>query len=362
MPTSAEGAERIADQGTPPNPQVRWRPSWITVFYLLPFALLLLLSNLAGRPMPELLNDGKYGPHFEGDGELAQGWPLKCVRREWVEVGQPPKLRLSFWRVWQGIVAIDARALFINAAIAVTLLGVVGALLEFVRGRRNQLRGLRVGLSDLLIITTIVAIFCGIFAWQRRQYQREPALLEKLESVRAGNTWIDWHTGICDPNGRPEDLLQLCFFDSVRSLDVSGDDLQHAVQFPNVTVLRVQGASNSQLAQLQQMKSLVALDMFMAAPAQEGDGSDEDASIRLPYLPNLKGLNLFEAEFCGDGLENVPALERLDASRTQIDDGDVEAICKLKRLRRLSVWGTMISDEGIARLRAALPECQIDEP
>ncbi len=40
-------------------------------------------------------------------------------------------------------------------------------------------------------------------------------------------------------------------------------------------------------------------------------------------------------------------------------DSDVDQICELKSLQLLSLSGTQITDDGLDRIRHALPNCQI---
>lgn len=42
-----------------------------------------------------------------------------------------------------------------------------------------------------------------------------------------------------------------------------------------------------------------------------------------------------------------------------VTDGEVKYICRLKKLRKLNIYGTSISNEGLATLRASLPDCTI---
>ncbi len=335
----------------PIAPQVkRPRPSrLITALYLLPFALLLLIANIAEEHHLEIPTSGKYGPHFENDLATTQGWPKKFLSREPVELKQPPFWRHSPWRLWEGVVDFDWQAAIIDVGLALGLLGLGGAALESIRGRLTATSGWHFSLMDLLLATTVVALFCGLYAWQRHRYEQQVAILKQIESVTEYPSSVDWYSG------------HILFFDRARALFINGDEIQHAIKLDTVKVLHVHGVTNAQLSQLSQMKSLEALDLMMEVPADEPTG-EHDRAFQLPPLPKLRGLNLFDAAFRGDGLENVPALEQLDASGTQLDDSDVEALSKLTRLKRLSLGGTEISDAGVAKLRAALPDCQIDPP
>ena len=58
-------------------------------------------------------------------------------------------------------------------------------------------------------------------------------------------------------------------------------------------------------------------------------------------------------------LHPCDSLTRLDLSGTNITDGHVESLSKLQTLQNLNVSDTAITPQGIARLRGALPKCEI---
>jgi hypothetical protein len=49
----------------------------------------------------------------------------------------------------------------------------------------------------------------------------------------------------------------------------------------------------------------------------------------------------------------------LKASDTNITDESISILSQLTSLRRLDISGTKITEEGIRKLQAALPDCQI---
>jgi hypothetical protein len=55
-------------------------------------------------------------------------------------------------------------------------------------------------------------------------------------------------------------------------------------------------------------------------------------------------------------------LEVLCLGETAVTDAAVEPLSKLTRLRSLDLTGTRVTPEGAARLKKALPECQISHP
>jgi hypothetical protein len=86
-----------------------------------------------------------------------------------------------------------------------------------------------------------------------------------------------------------------------------------------------------------------------------------DALARLSELPHLHGLVLARLK---DGaklrhLDLMMGLEMLSLSGSSVSDKDIESLGTLRRLRRLDLSNTMVTQDGAARLRRLLPECEI---
>jgi hypothetical protein len=54
-----------------------------------------------------------------------------------------------------------------------------------------------------------------------------------------------------------------------------------------------------------------------------------------------------------------PTLEELDICTAQVDDANLDDIKRMNGLKRLDIRRTRITDDGIAELRKALPNCEI---
>lgn len=83
---------------------------------------------------------------------------------------------------------------------------------------------------------------------------------------------------------------------------------------------------------------------------------------RLKDLKKLKHLSLGATKITDEGLvvlENFPDLTDLYLRKTAVTDSCVPLICQCKRLLRLDIQDTNISQSGLNTLRAALPECEI---
>ena len=73
-------------------------------------------------------------------------------------------------------------------------------------------------------------------------------------------------------------------------------------------------------------------------------GTDATDEV-LPQIKNLTALNL----------------KVLDLGGTQVTDSGVEDLASLERLWKLRLTGTRVSNEGVRRLKQALPNCEISK-
>ncbi len=335
------------------------------VFFALVVVVLLLL-NLPGQIVlePNIFREGKYGPHFEVDEYCEHGWPLVYMRREAVMLEESPYWRLSLWNVFEGVEWFKVNFLIADIVIGVIMAGASVCLFE--RWRRRRERLLQFYVSDLLLLTVFVAIGTAVFVFYRSQHATEQKALQAIDD--SGNPLVDWQKG--GPSWLRNlfgDGLFECF-DYVVGIDLHGVDLSHAEKLRHLRVVRIYTLrSTRELSVLEQLPQLVALDMCSCSAGFDLDGHqvvDEYGNavrpyITLPRLPQLRGLNLNGAAFRGDGLENIPGIEMLDLSETDVDDDSIPALIELSELKVLKLWGTGISDAGVARLRKALPECNV---
>ena len=58
-------------------------------------------------------------------------------------------------------------------------------------------------------------------------------------------------------------------------------------------------------------------------------------------------------------LSSIRTIEYLDLSGTSISDEGLGALVPLTRLRELVLFDTMVTEEGVAYLRRAVPDCEI---
>ena len=121
-------------------------------------------------------------------------------------------------------------------------------------------------------------------------------------------------------------------------------------------MLRLPPISGRALAHLSGLAELTSLEAEGVALA-EGDLN------ALSHLPQLTRLDLIHARFGQrsarslQSLSNLTELSLYEAST--LKDGDEAWLSHLTRLRRLDVRGTALSEDAIARLTSALPDCDV---
>ncbi|MBW3538672.1 MAG: protein kinase [Planctomycetes bacterium] len=104
------------------------------------------------------------------------------------------------------------------------------------------------------------------------------------------------------------------------------------------------------------LSELFALEQLTISRCVRIDGSG------VAYVSKLKSLNVTGSGVTDRGLSalaNFTMLEQLDLSRTPITDAVLEHLEDLDRLRNLNLEQTRVTDEGVAMLQKALPDCTI---
>lgn len=228
----------------------------------------------------------------------------------------------------------------------------------------------------LLLLVAASILIAGMLALdQRSHYFAEQSTLRAIEATP--DPYIPWRGTIEERVVRqkagPQLLRQLLgeglfkVGDRVVEITTSGTQLADVVKLRHLKVVRMHSVSNPQMALLADLPELEALHMNFVGVNCKGSDSVgygeilEDQYLRLPPMPKLRGLNLWEATyFRGDGLENIPSIEVLDLTSTNVSDDSANAIMSLKHLKVLWLYDTPVSDACIARLRDAMPHCLIN--
>ncbi len=341
-----------------------------TYAFIVLLLILFLLSVVPGRTVagPAILANGQYGPHFPTVEHREHGWPLAFLWREGVLVPlQPTNLwqgdwRLSSWRLWEGVNRFSIHALLIDLACALVVIGVLGSLFEVWRRRHRSFWQPHLG--DLFLLTALIASLAAYLAYHRTQYRQELAILEKLEKTEtSGTQWsepieqrAEWRHG---GPGWIRALLgddQMRIFDRVVAIDIGSEQINDAARLPHLKAVRVVDyVEDWQLTPFEECRSLEALNLMVG-----GCGPsviNKEGCARLPKLSGLRGLNLYECVFRGEGLEHMPRLAHLDLTDTLLDDEHASVLARLTRLKVLSLAYTKITAVSLQHL-AELTELQ----
>jgi hypothetical protein len=252
--------------------------------------------------------------------------------------------------------------------IADTVLGlaiILGTSVLWDAWRRRRKRLYHVHVVDLLMLVAVVAACGGVYNADRVQFQAEQDSLRAIED--SNDPSAPWYKPVEQrivlQLGGPSWVRQRGFdgpfrvFDRVIGIETTGDELEHVRRLRSLQVVWIQGAaSNRQLRMLEELPNLRALDMNWLEVDDEGvikvdeDGIWLTENFRLPKLPSLRGLSLETTAFRGEGLENIPAVETLDLTDTEVDDRAMGQLAHLHQLKDLSLFGTKITDDGLRHL------------
>ncbi len=118
---------------------------------------------------------------------------------------------------------------------------------------------------------------------------------------------------------------------------------------PNIT--------DSCLDALSESPSILSLDFG-------ADNITNAGAKTLVKFSHLKMLNLDRTKIDDSAMEyiaQIPTLYDLNVAHTAITDRAIPAMSKMKTLRRLNIGATKISPTGVARLKAALKNCSIED-
>ena len=138
---------------------------------------------------------------------------------------------------------------------------------------------------------------------------------------------------------------------------LNANGLRDLDRFPGLQVIDLEflDADGSDLASLRECPNLGLVFLWKSSVGDQG------ASTVLG-LPRLRFLDLGSTRV-GDDLflnrEPHEALEKLLLDHTAVSDGSVASLSRWTKLKSLDLTGTVITPEGLAKLRKALPNCEI---
>jgi hypothetical protein len=146
-------------------------------------------------------------------------------------------------------------------------------------------------------------------------------------------------------------LVELDFVDS--GLDDTG--LSHVKNLRGLRVLELYhtAVTNEGLRHLRSLVNLEELEFSPDTPAGDSVNVKEDGLANLEGLKRLRKLSLFNTGVTDRGvahLRGLTSLEELDLSLTNVTDGGVEHLTGLTNLRKLKLNSCRLTDRGMVAL------------
>lgn len=324
------------------------------------FAAAFLLANIPGDPVvgPNILSDGKYGPHFEcGVESIVHGWPFSYLRHDgghWPRRNGP-----SAWSV--GGNAQFAVAPF-TADLALLAVGTF-AIGWIVRGR------IRKHAWHFGIIHLMLTLLCGSAVLAFFTSRHRPPQIAFLRRSQQNIAFADWQ-----PFG-PQWLRNITgphYWEWGDRLVTVG--LQHSNEISDlpgksaIKVLQIYTVKCDAMPPLDNYDDLIAIDMCMVNYDYSNIDGDDDPEF-WPCLRviakrhSLQGLNLYETGVSDRGLRELvgmPHLANLELSgNPDVTDNGLVHLASIQSLKKLGLWGTGVTQAGVEKLQGALPDCAI---
>jgi hypothetical protein len=352
---------------TPTTDEHHWRARLRQLAGVSPFwfgvtlSVVLLVLNVPGQYVYEVdpFESGKYGPHFESlDRHVEHGAPWTYLRRDATVListsgrtsGWP-----TWWNIWNNSRTFYPAALVADGLVAATAVWVGLRVLRWRYAQR--LRWWQLSLGDMVFGMTVFAAVVGYVCWVRSEYLREQRIIARLETLAAEKeeSTVVLITVETVPGG-PTFLREvfgdsaLRWFDRVAIIEADAAHLSDVVQLRHLKAVRLHGDMDPErgISELLKCETLEGIDFLWLGYAR--------GTLRIPYLPTVRVVNLYENEVDPRDLLNLPNVEHLELGHTNISEADVPILCQLKRLKVLSLPFTP-SPEAAAQLRRALPEC-----
>jgi hypothetical protein len=233
---------------------------------------------------------------------------------------------------------------------------------------KPKLRWYQYRLRTLLIVVTIVAVLCSLFAAITQSARQQK---KAIAAIRKCSGWVYYDYQMCGEDGcslwvdglmggPPPDLnpwskyVGVDLFHSVECVFCNNPKVDDEIFEPLRSLpklkrldLRNTQVSDSGLKCLGEMPSLKSL-ILVGSPI-----GDEGLKC-LHGMRNLRDLDLTNTKITDKGLENLQELTQLDGlilDNTKITDSGLAHIARLTQLESLRLKNTDITDKGIEHLK-----------
>jgi serine/threonine protein kinase len=139
---------------------------------------------------------------------------------------------------------------------------------------------------------------------------------------------------------------------------VTNEGVAILTKLPAIKALLLQNVAQVTDACLKTVGKSGTIDMMVL----RADNITDEGLANLSSAINLASIDLSSTHITNIGVKNLSKLSRLrvvNLSDTKIDDNCIPTLASMTGVRSLNVSSTAISADGLRRLRAALPDCQI---
>lgn len=350
-----------------PTPRRRWHAVAIVVT-VLAFAVGVFL-NVPGEPIigPDILDIGKYGPHFECYPQyVAHGWPFRFLKH----LG-PPSVAANWGKPlspWGIGVSPEVHWWKLTANIAIVLFS--SLLLGWLAKRHLTKYGYGFGLANVGLLLLLIGCVLGYGTYRYRLQQAQLRVISSainseeatsLEWEPFGPYWLRSLTGNKFWNWG--DRLVAIYAEHV-------DDIETFPGRSTIKVLRLGDINLDEPPSLAGYTRLAALDLTWSShfsdepPDAHGDDNLQPLMHEIAKCQTIEGLNLYDNGVTDRDVEvlsTLPKLKHLDLSdNNRITDVGLIHLGSIKSLRMLGLWGTQVTKQGVEKLQAELPNCEIN--
>jgi hypothetical protein len=192
-------------------------------------------------------------------------------------------------------------------------------------------------IRGMLVLTTLVAVPLALYVnHDRRPSARTVAMLRKLGC----HVLYDYQQQGESGYGKLAKWFGEDYFGSVKSVRMDGGQISQE--------------------QLEMLLNLPQLEWLLFSHVNY-TGADWKA---LGQLHELKNLDLWACSFDDediDALRPLANLQQLNLNQSMITDQGLVTLADFQQLKSLELFQTMISPKGLAGIRAALPNCHIQD-
>jgi len=195
-------------------------------------------------------------------------------------------------------------------------------------------------LRSMFILTTLFAIACSWYAYERRKTAKVRAAIAEIEKL-GGKANYSYDA--------ERDTFRLF-------LDTSDAGLVHLKGLANLNQLYLTSTqiTDAGLVHLKGLTSLETLDL-------QGTQVTDAGMLHLKGLTKLERLGLTNTQITDAGLVHLKGLTNLKWLYLDLTQGTDAGLVHLKDLTNLEkLWlSTQITDEGVRKIQEALPNCKI---